>query len=388
MKILYDHQIFENQDYGGISRYHYDLYNGLKQRGENVDIAVSHSNNRWLAGSEDFGSIQTFYDPLDKFVTAYDFPFKRSLFKYWIMLTKKKSPSQKNKELVLRELSNGDYDIFHPTYYDPFFMNHLNRTKLVITVHDLIPERFPEYFIGDPIQLSRRQIIEKADHIITVSNSTRDELFKYYDVDRSKVSMIRHGLSDIARREVSDSVLEDTTTSFLLYVGSRKNYKNFYFFISAVAPVLKKSNLKVICVGADFDEYECAFLDYLGLNSLIKSISVTDSELNSLYRNAQCLVFPSMDEGFGYPLIEAMAHGCPIICSDIQIFHEVLGDYPIYFHPKSRSSIRYALSEVLNEYQGNLDKGVQVNHSDYSLKTMIDNYINMYGRVYQFGAFS
>lgn len=347
MRVLFDHQIFEQQVFGGISRYHYELYTGLKQQSADVSLDVTYSNNDWLLRNNEFKHLKPYYDPIDRFISPRDFPFKRSLFKYWKSLNRSLTPSEEQKDRIVSLLSSSTFDIFHPTYYDPYFLEHLGDTKLVVTIHDLTHEKFPEYFIGDPYQLSKQSIIERADAIITVSNTTRNALKEYYPLLPSSIHTVYHGAFHQDLSTAKHPL--NNPDRYLLYVGNRKGYKNFYFMLSALASVLRNEEITLICVGGEFDEYEVAFIDHLNISDHIKCTSVPDDQLGHLYENAIFLVIPSLDEGFGYPLLEAMIHKCPIVCSEIDIFREIIGDSALYFNPKVRSSIIKACMVLIND---------------------------------------
>jgi glycosyltransferase involved in cell wall biosynthesis len=123
---------------------------------------------------------------------------------------------------------------------------------------------------------------------------------------------------------------------YFLYVGNAYPHKNVEVLIRAAA----EAHVKVIYVGKD---------DYFYKRLGITPKSVSDKELAGLYKNATALVFPSLMEGFGLPALEALREGCPVIVSDIPVFHEILGDSAIYFDPHDVSALIKILSSKIDK---------------------------------------
>jgi glycosyltransferase involved in cell wall biosynthesis len=114
--------------------------------------------------------------------------------------------------------------------------------------------------------------------------------------------------------------------NYYLYVGNAYPHKNLELLLHAA----DAAGVRVVFVGKD---------DYFYKRLGIQPETVTDSVLSELYKNARALVFPSLMEGFGLPALEALANNCPVIVSDIPVFHEILGDVPIYFNPKDEDAL-------------------------------------------------
>jgi len=113
---------------------------------------------------------------------------------------------------------------------------------------------------------------------------------------------------------------------YFLYVGNAYPHKN----VEMLAHAASRAGVHCIFVGKD---------DYFYKKLHIKPKTVTDAELANLYTHAEALVFPSLMEGFGLPALEALAHGCPVVASDIPVFHEILGDVPKYFNPHDENAL-------------------------------------------------
>jgi len=321
MKILYDHQAFM-QIYGGISRSYVEL---LKHFSKDVEpkIAIKYSQNIYIKEI-----LPKIHYPLGKL----RIPYKHRLVQ------------KINYKYACNILQNFDYEIFHATFDDPYFIKYV-RTPYIITVHDLIPEQEPQNW--SPFWLkNRKNIFMHATHIVAVSETTKKELLKYYpEISEQKVSVIYHGyeLSQIKNTK------KNNFGKYILYIGNRNNeYKNFKNFIKATSLLLKKyDDLKIVCTGNKFTKQEKKYLKELGVYIKFISIRFNDKELYNLYQNALLFVFPSLKEGFGIPILEAWANKCPIALSNIEIFHEISDDAAIYFDPLDIEDIRNAIEKII-----------------------------------------
>jgi glycosyltransferase involved in cell wall biosynthesis len=249
--------------------------------------------------------------------------------------------------------------IWHSTYY--------TRPKEwtgfeVVTVVDMIHERFPEYYDDDlskEFKKRKEECIIKSDTIICISNATRDDLQSFYEVDDSKIHIIY--LSHSSAFNIIDSSGRKqklpNRKPYFIYVGRRKNYKNFTFMLKAYSAWSKKEEISLVVVGNKFDRDEELLLLNLGvLDNLYLHEYPDDEELCSLYNNAVALIFPSEYEGFGIPVLEAMACGCSVIASSIPSTREIADDVPIYFDPHDVDSLIHAFDMVLEE---NSDERIQ-----------------------------
>ena len=250
-----------------------------------------------------------------------------------------------NKQYSKYLISKGNYDILHPTYYHPYFLKNL-KTPYVITVHDMIHELMPEYFSqNDPVPYHKRLCIEKASHIIAISETTKEDLINILDIHENRISVIHHGYK---KPNIDSNQLKvDIKGNYILYVGDRAGYKNFTNFITALSPLLlERHDLSLICAGGgEFQITENELIMRLKLKGKVKQISATEQQLNSLYSNAIIFVFPSLYEGFGLPILEAFQNNCPIVASDNACFREILGNAGHYFDPNSHSEM---LSKITN----------------------------------------
>ncbi|MCL2597354.1 MAG: glycosyltransferase family 4 protein [Paludibacter sp.] len=213
--------------------------------------------------------------------------------------------------------------IFHSSYY------RYSKDKQAInitTVHDFTYEY---YYRGFQKWLHCRQkyaAIKNSDCIICVSQSTKNDLLKFLPkTDPAKIHVIYNGVSDeyydISKEEADESV--SIYGNYALFVGFRSGYKNFENAVLSV----KNTNLNLVIVGGELTKNEKAFLEKeLGENRFFALTRIPSSELNKLYAGAYCLLYLSLYEGFGIPVLEAQKSGCPIITLNASSVVEIIGN--------------------------------------------------------------
>ena len=249
-----------------------------------------------------------------------------------------------------KKLDSGKFDVFLPTYYDPYFLDHLNGRPFILTVYDMIHEIFSEHFAAYAKTICQKKVlIEKADRIIAISKQTKNDILKFYpDVPPEKVAVVYLSQTII---ENGTSIASELPANFILFVGNRDAYKNFSFFIETAAPYLKADqSLHVVCAGGGkLTAKEMEVLESLGISNKVIQKNYKDSELASFYKAAKVFVFPSAYEGFGIPTLEAMKCGCPVILADNSCLPEVGGDAVVYFESGNTSSLANAIDRMLKD---------------------------------------
>lgn len=318
MKIIIEPQIFNDQEFGGISRYYSEIYKGLKKHPKvSFNLPLLHTENLHIKDS-----VNNEMNLLNKFL------IKNNIFKRKVLRRLKRH----NKRNILNQLKKRDYDLVIPTYYDTYFLEHIGKKPFVLTVYDMIHEIFPQYFDETDDTSKRKKIlIEKATRIIAVSQNTKRDILNFFPhIDENIIDVIYHGHSDQLHLEQECPYLPKR---YLLYVGNRHHYKNFHFFLESIQNLLKEDNTlyAFFAGGYPFREDEQKFIDELGIRDKLIQYKFNDNELNSIYKNALCFVFPSEYEGFGIPVLESMSNSCPIILPKHSSFPEVAGDAGIFY---------------------------------------------------------
>jgi glycosyltransferase involved in cell wall biosynthesis len=193
------------------------------------------------------------------------------------------------------------------------------------------------------------QSILAATCVITISESTRQDLLNLLPLDPKKVTTVHLAASDFFQPvSVVDAVY---SKPYVLYVGQRSGYKNFLRFSEAFsmsANLRKDFNIHVFGGGA-FSREELQKIAELNLIKNIVKVDGDDYELRNQYQGARALVYPSIMEGFGIPLVEAMMSGCPVICSNTSSIPEVAGYAGGYFDPTSIESMTFSLRSILSD---------------------------------------
>ena len=321
------------QTHGGVSRSFAELYHHLPQEVK-AEISILESNNVHI---QCLGNIKPSEYQYHKFLCGKDFRGKGYLHRWYDKLTKGGYYPDCNKNYSIKLLKAGNFDVFHPTFFDDYFLPYLNGKPFVLTIHDMISELYPQYFAKDDFQIvMKRKLAPLACAIIAVSEHTRKDVIRILNVPKNKVHVIYHGCSFPDK----SSIQIPYTKPYVLYVGERWGYKNFSLFVNYVAPVLKKyTDLHIVCTGKSFSKEEIQELESLGIrNRFIHHWARTDEEFFSLYHHASCFVYPSEYEGFGIPILEAYKADCPVMLNHASCFPEIAGDAAIYFSMTKKSS--------------------------------------------------
>jgi glycosyltransferase involved in cell wall biosynthesis len=330
MKILYDHQVFGFQKIGGVSRY----FTELIRYNPTAEFSVKYSDNVYLRSNEfrKYNIISN-KENYDNFLIPYYFKGKGRLLRYYNKILKRSQPEQS-----IMYLKKFDFDIFHPTYYDPYFLKYLREKPFVLTVYDMIHELLSDNreTVGN-----KKKLILAANHIIAISENTRNDLIKYFPEVENKITVVYLG-SSFQQLEINT-----TKQRYILFTGMRAGYKNFKTFLQAAAPLLIKYDFNLICTGHSLDDEENVLIDNLQIKDRISCVFASESQLVELYSKATAFVFPSLYEGFGIPILEAFASNCPAILSNTSSLPEIGGDAAIYFDPNSIDDMRNQIERVI-----------------------------------------
>jgi glycosyltransferase involved in cell wall biosynthesis len=245
-------------------------------------------------------------------------------------------------------LGNTQRKIWFSTYYTlpPINWNGYQ----VVLVHDFIYELFPSLFPDSSRQINRKkEAILKADALICVSQTTARDLERYYPGTTSKIHVVENGFDRIFRKKSLVEIAKKEEYPFILYVGKRKFYKGFDALLSSYSQWARHLEVKLVVVGESWSDDEEAFIQKKGLQDQVILIkNARDELLCDLYNQAKAFVYPSLYEGFGIPLLEAMACGCPIVASKIPSTLEIAKNIPVYFEPGDVQALIRALDEVLD----------------------------------------
>jgi glycosyltransferase involved in cell wall biosynthesis len=331
IKIAYDPQIWSFQTYGGVSRYFCEVSDRIAKQSDNhVSIVAPFHVNAYLPMLPK-GLVSGFRGP-----------------QWNIGNRPRRLMAVLAGNAILHDLAP---DIIHETYFFPYCLGPRDARR-VVTIYDMIHEKFPEFFPrADRTARYKAIAAKRADHVICISESTRRDAIEILGLPIGKTSVIHLGYTLIAANGTFvDEPASPPKEPFLLYVGSRGGYKNFSRLLAAfgASPQLR-TNFKLICFGGGaFQAHELQEIDALGLNfNQVAQVGGSDAELEKYYRSAAAFVYPSLYEGFGVPPLEAMSYDCPVICSNAGSIPEVVGNAGEYFDPENLDSLSKAIGNVV-----------------------------------------
>ncbi len=358
MKVIYENFIFSQQKYGGISRYFYELIKSFNKKNDIKTITpLILSNNHYIKDKKDLKHLSFF-------------PNKRIRGKPTLTFLV-------NRIAFLITLQTKNFDIVHPTYFDTYFLKFIGNKKLVLTVYDMIDEKF--YL--DKTSEKKKILCERADLIIAISENTKQDLVEIFNIPESKIRVIYLANS----LEISNEINISLPQKYILFVGQRDLYKNFDRFISSTSKLLKNNkDLHIICAGGgNFKENESYRLRGLNIENKVTQLDLNDDMLSHLYKNALLFVFPSLYEGFGIPLLESFSLGCPVACSNISSLPEIAMDGATYFDPMDEDSIYECINHVIfnDKYKEKLVKNAYKRLESFSWEKTANKTKEVYSEV-------
>ncbi len=251
---------------------------------------------------------------------------------------------------------------FSPTHYLPKLLN----VKSVNTIFDLSPERFPEMFLKKDLYKLKnwtKESAKKADHIITISESSKKDIIKFYDISSQKITVAYPGYKAQVFYPIKDyrkiNQIKDKygikKSRYIIFVGTIQPRKNLIRLIEAFKVI---QDLKLVIVGKTKGEGRQAWMydeilqkpKQLGIaEKIIFTGFVPETELPFLINGSVAFILPSLWEGFGIPVVDAMACGVPVIVSSISSLPEVVGDAGILINPNSVKEIQEAIIKIATD---------------------------------------
>lgn len=297
MKIVFDNIVFSLQKTGGISVYWDELLKRIRNN-NSFQIQMLGNLNDNLFGKQ--------YNNLSQRESI----IPLSLLRY----------------LSFREKIE-QRTIFHSSYYR---ISNSKKAMNVTTVHDFTYEYFVQGLAKRVHCWQKYQAIQKSEAIICISENTKEDLLRFFPFAKEKIiKVIPNGVSEkyyVNDQGRVEEFIPFEKGSYILFIGSRVKYKNF----SLAAQAIAKSNYNFLVIGAPFSEKERVELDNIIDKKKYHILSgVSNEKLNVLYNNAFCLLYPSVYEGFGIPILEAQRAGCPVIAYNASSIPEVIGNTPL-----------------------------------------------------------
>ncbi len=326
MKILFSNDIFLGQKFGGISNYFMNLINRLPHDELGL-MPMVHCDNIYLKANG-YNSNLIF--------RVFNFPRLASLI-------------HKIYKFVFIKYSR--YDIFHPTYYSNYMVHHLpENKKLVLTVYDMIHEKFPQFFNSSSMEYQCKQrLCERADLILAISETTKHDIIDIFKIQPEKIKVIYLATDFKVLNEVSN-LINWLPEKYILFVGTRGGYKNFNWMLKNIANVLIEQNVKLLVIGSKFSTEEIKLITDYNVAHLVIQNNVTEPYLlQEIYSRAQMFIFPSLYEGFGIPILEAFASKVPVLLPRASCFPEIAGDAAIYYEVNNEVDFYNKSSQLLKD---------------------------------------
>lgn len=297
-----------------------------------------------------------------------------------------------------------DLDLVHFPYFEPFFLALpiYKKYKTVVTVHDLTPIVFPSLFPrgikGEVMWQMQKFSLKKANVIITDSNSSKKDILRYMGINENKIKVVYLAAGEHFRKlETGNWEMEikkryELPNRFLLYVGDVTPNKNLPRLLDAV----KESKIPIVMVGKsltieDYDKNNLWNHDLNRINELAKENKniirlgfISNEDLVMIYNLATVFVMPSLYEGFGLPILEAMACGCPVITSKEGSLEEVSGSAAFYTDAYNAEAIKEGIKKVFSneDLRKELSKKGLENVKRFSWKKTASDTLEVYRQVF------
>ncbi|HEY0057404.1 MAG TPA: glycosyltransferase family 1 protein [Pedobacter sp.] len=318
MKLVFDNIIFSLQKSGGISVYWFELISRfLKEHSSQCDFIEAK-------GALENVFRKNTHIPAEKIVK------QNSII-----------PIQLIRYLPI-PINTSDTAIFHSGYYRVPFAP-AKKFKQVLTVHDFTYEKFTHGLKREVHTAQKRVAIKAADIIICVSESTRRDLHTYYPECKHKdIRVIYNGVSH-DYKPLSNDQKTISSRPFILFVGSRAAYKNFILTVDLISGL---NEYDLVLTGNHLSDSEKALLEIKLKGRYRIYPGIANEELNTLFNSAYCLLYPSLFEGFGIPVLEAMRAGCPVIALNNSSLPEVCGKAGILLESADQRSLSSALGHI------------------------------------------
>ena len=318
--LLIDNIIYDLQNYGGITSVWNSILSTLNK--EKLPVSVLSSANKFK------------YPGINVF----------------------KSLKDRKLPLLLRrylDVNIDGVDVFHSSY---FRVHKSKKVKNIVTVHDFTYEKFDKG-IRKVIHLKQKKhALKRASAVICVSENTKNDLLEYHPwLAPEIIHVIYNGYNKSVFYPLEKSIVKKGNNYFLS-IGGRNVHKNFEFTLELMSmDIVKENNIKLVVVGGgEFTTKELTIIKKNQIeNCIIYKSNVSDESLNELYNNAFALIYPSKYEGFGIPPLEALAAGCPVICSNKSSIPEVVEDSGLYINCDEVETAIPHIERLLNKEERN-----------------------------------
>ncbi len=280
-------------------------------------------------------------------------------------------------------------DIYHGLSHELPYGIHKTKVKRIVTVHDLIFIKFPRFYSKIDVKIYKAKLkyaLEAANVVVAISNQTRDDLISIFDLNPQKIKVIYQSCNEWFYNNYTNESINffkkqnNLQEPYLLYIGTIEERKNLLTLLKALKLINKP--IPLVVVGKKTNYYYTQikpFLENTRLNVQFLT-NISNEELPMLYQNAQCFIYPSIYEGFGIPILEALVSGIPVITTKGGCFEETGGNAAIYVDPFDINALANAIDKIISD--ANLRHNM-INHGIKHAKqfhpgVIANNYMNLY----------
>jgi len=341
-----------------------------------VDNQVFYDNSKY--------GIKNYFDNLlDEISKEKDIEVIRTPYVY---ILNKKISYLLNTIISIIYLISKKYDIFQPTYYNNYFLKYVKKQFPVI-IYDMIPEYYN--LDNSRVIIKKKELINKTNYLICISKQTKTDLLKKYEtIDKNKIKVI-YPAGSITEKTKPIKIEGLEKQKLILYVGNREQlYKSFLKMVQVLSNEIKINNFTLLCVGGgSFSKKEKDIFKELKITSNVKQINAKPEELKWAYQNSLVFIYPSVVEGFGLPIVEAMSCECLTICSDNNAFKEIaMNNSVVFFDKNDFNDLLIKFKKTITMSKDKIDKikyNALLNSKNYSWSKSAKELKKVYLEMYQ-----
>jgi glycosyltransferase involved in cell wall biosynthesis len=306
------------------------------------------------------------------------------------------------KKWVLNDLLKNKIALYHGLSHQIPIDINTTKIKSIVTIHDLIFERYPEQFNKINVHLFRKKFTyacKNADKIIAISEQTKNDIINFYKIPENKIEVCYQSCDDIYRIEVSEAEklrikkLYNLPDQFFLYVGSVIERKNLLTIVEAIKKLKDTLNIPLVVIG-NGSGYKQKVKKYIQENNLEKDVIFlsentdtnkmksfqSSADFPAIYQQAIAMIYPSVFEGFGIPVLEALCSKLPVITSNVSCLPEAGGDAAYYVNPTSANEIAAAMEKIYtdNDFADKMKLNGIIHAENFTQQTTADAVMKVY----------
>jgi glycosyltransferase involved in cell wall biosynthesis len=298
---------------------------------------------------------------------------------------------------VKSDLKKNKIDLYHGLSHEiPVGIQHTG-IRSVVTIHDLIFEKYPQQYNPIDVTIYRKKFryaCMHADKVIAISEQTKKDIVELYNIPAEKISVVYNSCDPSYSQLLPEQKINEVKTryslpaDYLLYVGSIIERKNLLNICKALHELEGKIDIPLVVIGTGSGKYYQQVKQYVKVNNLKHKViflseeysTIPNADFPAIYQGATALLYPSVYEGFGLPILEAMYSNTPVITSNVSCMPEVGGDAAIYVDPYNAEDISGAIFQVCTDatVRDNMAMKGLVQADKFNLQAQVSGVMNVY----------